>query len=96
MELDFYLVEKLERDPWAYAVYHCGTGANMYSRVHWSYFPTGAQGERLSSRVLELTDEVAEQAFGHAKQSGTGRKAVFSMEIRPRGGKERKGRRSGA
>jgi len=40
-ELDFYLVEKGEPDPWAYAIYHCGTGENMYSKVHWSYFPTG-------------------------------------------------------
>jgi hypothetical protein len=40
-ELDFYLVEKHEPDPWAYACYHCNTGANMYSRVHWLYFSTG-------------------------------------------------------
>jgi hypothetical protein len=38
-ELDFYLVEKREPNPWAYAKYHCNTSANMYSRVHWSYFP---------------------------------------------------------
>lgn len=38
-ELDYYLVEKGEADPWAYAKYHCGTGANAYSIVHWSYFP---------------------------------------------------------
>jgi len=37
-ELDFYLVEKAEPDPWAYAVYHCGTAANVYSPVHWSVF----------------------------------------------------------
>lgn len=38
-ELDFYLVEKGESDPWAYAQYHCGTAANVYSSVHWSFFP---------------------------------------------------------
>jgi hypothetical protein len=38
-ELDFYLVEKGELDPWAYAQYHCGTSANVYSTVHWSRFP---------------------------------------------------------
>ena len=38
-ELDFYLVEKREPDPWGYAQDHCGTGANVYSSVHWSYFP---------------------------------------------------------
>ena len=35
-ELDYYLVELGEPDPWAYAIYHCGTAANLYSRVHWS------------------------------------------------------------
>jgi hypothetical protein len=34
-ELDFYLVENSEPDPWAYARYHCNTGANLYSPVHW-------------------------------------------------------------
>jgi hypothetical protein len=60
-ELDFYLVEKNEPDPWAYAIYHCNTGANMYSRVHWSYFPTGSQGERHASEVVQLPAE------GHKK-----------------------------
>ena len=40
-QLTFYLVEKGEEDPWAYAQYHCGTGANVYSNVHWSFFPRG-------------------------------------------------------
>jgi hypothetical protein len=38
-ELDFYLVEKREENPWAYAIYHCSTGANVYSTVHWGYYP---------------------------------------------------------
>ena len=38
-ELDFYLVNLGERDPWAYAQYHCGTASNVYSDIHWSYFP---------------------------------------------------------
>jgi hypothetical protein len=37
-ELDFYLVELHERDPWVYAKYHCGTGANVYSSIRWSFF----------------------------------------------------------
>lgn len=35
-ELDYYLVEKGERDPWAYAIYHCSTTANLYSSVRWN------------------------------------------------------------
>ena len=52
-ELDFYLIEKNEPDPWGYAIYHCNTGANMYSSVHWSYFPKGSQGERYASEVVQ-------------------------------------------
>ena len=40
-ELDFFLLEKKEENPWAYARYHCGTAANFYSKVHWSFFPKG-------------------------------------------------------
>ena len=52
-ELDFYLVELREANPWAYAVYHCGTSANMYSKIHWSYFANGNCGERYASMVIE-------------------------------------------
>jgi len=38
-ELNFYLVNKGEPDPWAYAQYHCTTAANMYSNVHWEWIP---------------------------------------------------------
>ena len=46
-ELDFYLLEKGEPDPWAYAKYHCNTAANVYSDVHWSYFSKGNQENKL-------------------------------------------------
>jgi hypothetical protein len=55
-ELDFYLVDKREPNPWAYAKYHCNTAANMYSKVHWSYFPNGNRGERHSSSLVRLSD----------------------------------------
>lgn len=38
-ELDLYLVEERELDPWDYAQHHCGTAANFYSPVHWSHIP---------------------------------------------------------
>lgn len=40
-ELDFYLSEKQESDPWSYVRHHCGTAANMHSDIHWSFFPKG-------------------------------------------------------
>ncbi len=42
-ELTFYLVDKGEKDPWQYAIYHCGTASNIYSKVHWGYFPGGTE-----------------------------------------------------
>ena len=42
-EIDFYLVELGKPDPWAYAIYHCGTAANAYSDIHWGFFPRGRQ-----------------------------------------------------
>jgi hypothetical protein len=36
-DVDYYLIEKQEEDPWLYAKYHCTTPSNIYSSVHWSY-----------------------------------------------------------
>jgi hypothetical protein len=41
-QLTFYLVEKGEEDPWYYAQYHCGTAANAYSVIHWSFVAKGS------------------------------------------------------
>ena len=38
-ELDFYLVDKPERNRWAYMIYHCGTFANAYAEYRWAYSP---------------------------------------------------------
>ena len=43
-KLDFFLVELCEEDPWAYAIYHCSTASNMYSKVRWGYYPKGYEG----------------------------------------------------
>ena len=40
-EMEFYLVEKGEHDPWVYAQYHCSTASNLYGRVHWLFFGQG-------------------------------------------------------
>jgi hypothetical protein len=36
-ELKNYIIEKGEPRPWEYMKYHCGTSANVYSKVHWSF-----------------------------------------------------------
>ena len=40
-DLNFYMVEHECRGftPWHYAIYHTSTASNLYSDVHWSYFP---------------------------------------------------------
>jgi hypothetical protein len=40
-EIQFYLIDKREPNPWGYAQYHCGTASNIYSNVHWGYFKEG-------------------------------------------------------
>jgi hypothetical protein len=45
-ELDYYLVEKGEPNPWSYAIYHSGTGANVYGRVHWGVWSAAVAQQR--------------------------------------------------
>jgi hypothetical protein len=45
-EVEFYFSGLNEPDPWAYAIYHCGTAANIYARVHWDYWPKDAGPDR--------------------------------------------------
>lgn len=60
-ELDFYLIELStpdRPDPWAYAQYHCYTAANIYSKVHWGWYPKGPKRASVShsSRVIRRGD----------------------------------------
>ena len=63
-QLDFYLVEHRQRfrelmgDPWSYAIYHCGTAANIYSPVHWSYFPGFAPPRHLNPAKQSGAEEM--------------------------------------
>jgi len=73
-ELTFYLIEHPREHPatghpWGYAVYHCGTGANMYSMVHWSHYPSGQDGDRHSSTIIQLSADEATQLLGNRKES---------------------------
>ncbi len=42
-EIQFYLIEKKEPRPWSYAKYHCGTMANLNSKVYWSFHESADQ-----------------------------------------------------
>jgi hypothetical protein len=39
-ELNFYLIELGEPDPWKYAKYHCHTASNLYGRIQWAFHPS--------------------------------------------------------
>ncbi|MGE3345211.1 MAG: VRR-NUC domain-containing protein [Vicinamibacterales bacterium] len=78
-ELDFYLVEKGEPDPWAYACYHCGTSANVYSSVHWSLVESHTMADR---DKLEPTLVVSRRAcdshqIEEWKKGGTHREKIL-------------------
>lgn len=55
-ELDLILVESHPLPAPSYAIYWCGTAGNMYSNVHWSYFPHGQGGPREASKVVRLPE----------------------------------------
>ncbi len=40
--LNYYLIELGEKNPWAYAKYHCTTASNMYDTVHWALYKRSA------------------------------------------------------
>ena len=42
-DLNFFFKYTNEPDPWQYAIHHCNTAANIYSSLHWSYYPNGIE-----------------------------------------------------
>ena len=59
-QLSFYLTELNNPDPWDYAKYHCGTASDMYSMVHWSYFPKGWIAPPPINKNIEVENEFTE------------------------------------
>lgn len=53
--LDFYLTGKGERDPWAYAQYHCSSASNIYSEVHWGWTGPDSLGHASSDHEPHTT-----------------------------------------
>jgi hypothetical protein len=50
-DLDFYLLTR--PDPWDHAHYHCGTGANLYSSVHWSFHRGKGNKDSATTKVTK-------------------------------------------
>jgi hypothetical protein len=53
VQLQFYLVDKDEPDPWRYARHHCGTAANAYACVTWSYVEAAGIAEAEAPAAAE-------------------------------------------
>jgi hypothetical protein len=79
-ELDFYLVEwgegSIFGDPWAYAIYHCSTSANIYSLVHWAYFPEGSIAGQKGKHSEVITEEKIDR-----KGKKTRKRMIYKPEI---------------
>lgn len=44
-EIELYLINNNEPDPLSYMINHTYKCANIYSRVHWRYYPNGSKKE---------------------------------------------------
>jgi protein-tyrosine-phosphatase/phosphohistidine swiveling domain-containing protein len=64
-QLDFFLVEKGDEDPWAYVQYHCTyAAANLYSNVHWGWILKGwNSGVKIveQGKKIQVEDKVEKQ-----------------------------------
>lgn len=45
-DVEYYLIDKQEKNAWGYAIYHSCTMANICSKVHWVHFPNGCPQRR--------------------------------------------------
>jgi len=62
-EIELYLINNSEPDPIEYMINHTKKCANMYSKIHWRYFPKG------SKRAIFLTKEnTFEKSFNTLKR----------------------------
>jgi hypothetical protein len=60
-KLNFYRVEKCDPNPWAYAISHCNTAANVNSPVLWGYYKGDEKGNVKRRRLLFL--KMARKSF---------------------------------
>jgi hypothetical protein len=53
-EIEMYLINNSEPDPIEYMIKHTRKCANLYSRVHWNYFPKGYKHAISSNKESNL------------------------------------------
>jgi hypothetical protein len=57
-EIELYLINNSEPDPIEYMISHTKKCANMYSKIHWNYFPEDASKAILLKKELSLNEKV--------------------------------------
>jgi len=57
-EIELYLINNSEPDPVEYMINHTKKCANMYSRIHWNYFPKGANKSIFLKKEFSLNEKV--------------------------------------
>lgn len=57
-EIELYLVNNIDPDPISYMINHTKKCANMYSKVHWRYYPKGFSRAILLSKENSLKRSV--------------------------------------
>lgn len=62
-EIELYLVNNVDPDPIEYMINHTKKCANMYSKVHWRYFPKGSQ-----SPIFLSKEHTFEKSFNTLKR----------------------------
>jgi hypothetical protein len=58
-EIELYLINNSEPDPIEYMINHTKKCANMYSRIHWNYFPKGASKSIFLKKEFSLNEKVS-------------------------------------
>ncbi len=57
-EIELYLINNDDTDPIEYMINHTKKCANMYSRIHWRYFPQGSKKAITLNKEKTLTKSV--------------------------------------
>lgn len=67
-DLNFYIVEKGEENAWNYAQYHTTTSSNVYSKVHWGFYPANFFEDK--KIAIEIAEPELLKLFPDRRENG--------------------------
>jgi hypothetical protein len=62
-EIELYLINNSEPDPIEYMINHTKKCANMYSKIHWRYYPKGFKHPILLSKETDKNPNLIKRLF---------------------------------